>query len=551
MAAHYRLTYHEAFVAQGAREILASGNWWHPSIGGLPWLEKPPLPFWLVAGLGWCMGEISPLTARLPSAIAAAFLVLGVSQIATRRYGATVGILAGAIQVTTAWTVLRGRLAEADILLACLITWTLLAFDRIRSRGDESTGSPLWRWLFFGLLGLTSLVKGTGFGAVLTAAVVAMVLLWDRDRKTWQQLQFPAGWLLVLVLTLAWPLAMIARYGWPVAGLWMLHVSERIGPRVGHGVFAGESWATYGLNIVGQALPWAPLIIIGASNSLIRGLSRYRQGGSTITAERFLTMIAGDRLLWVWAVAPLLLVSLASARSAHYTIYALIPWSIWSALGLLSLSKWWINRGWSATRLRYLAVGTFSGLATIYGLGFWLGGPWFDRRGTEWAFYESASRQVAPDAHLALLYDDWDRDPYPTPFGPIPHDLGVRLYYLNRPACWHFGVESLVDHQTRACSQHAVATSLRTIGGDRPRTRPLGSPESGRRGSAHERSKHPMGSNLSGSQGLAGSECRGPDGTWGQARSGTQPLKLLGSRRGSTSDLRSGWWPGADPLHRA
>ena len=39
---------------------------------------------------------------------------------------------------------------------------------------------------------------------------------------------------------------------------------------------------------------------------------------------------------------------------------------------------------------------------------------------------------------MVLLYDDWDRDPYPTPFGPIPHDLAVRLYYLDRPACWHF-----------------------------------------------------------------------------------------------------------------
>ena len=44
-----RLTYHEAFVAQGAREILDSGNWAYPTIGGLAWLEKPPLPWWLVA----------------------------------------------------------------------------------------------------------------------------------------------------------------------------------------------------------------------------------------------------------------------------------------------------------------------------------------------------------------------------------------------------------------------------------------------------------------------------------------------------------------------
>ena len=40
---------------------------------------------------------------------------------------------------------------------------------------------------------------------------------------------------------------------------------------------------------------------------------------------------------------------------------------------------------------------------------------------------------------LALFYDDWDRNPYSTPFGSIPHDLAVRLFYLGRPACWHIG----------------------------------------------------------------------------------------------------------------
>ena len=66
-----RLTYHEAFVAQGAREILDSGNWGYPTIGGLPWLEKPPLPWWLVAALGRCTGGVNETVARLPSALAA------------------------------------------------------------------------------------------------------------------------------------------------------------------------------------------------------------------------------------------------------------------------------------------------------------------------------------------------------------------------------------------------------------------------------------------------------------------------------------------------
>ena len=46
-----------------------------------------------------------------------------------------------------------------------------------------------------------------------------------------------------------------------------------------------------------------------------------------------------------------------------------------------------------------------------------------DRRGVEWAFYESASRLIPPGESVTLLYDDWDRNPYESPFGAFPHEL--------------------------------------------------------------------------------------------------------------------------------
>ena len=357
-----RLTYHEAFVAQGAREILASGHWWHPTIGGLPWLEKPPLPFWLVAGLGRCAGAITPTVARLPSAVAAFGLALGVGVLAVRHYGWVVGILAAAIQVTTAWTIFRGRLAEADILLVCLITWTLLAFDRLRAGPllDQPGQEPScqinrwrsWRWVFFGLLGTTSLVKGTGFGAALALSVVAVVLLWDQDRAGRQRVFFPAGWGLAAVLTLAWPLAMVWEHGFKVVGLWMLHVTQRLATPTGHGPFAGESWGEYVLNVLGQALPWTPLAVLGAGQSLRRSFCESARAALHLRWRSCLDQFHGDRLLYAWTVAPLILVSLTSARNAHYAIHAMIPWSIWSALGLASVGDRLAIRGWPAARLR-------------------------------------------------------------------------------------------------------------------------------------------------------------------------------------------------------
>ncbi|MDB5350981.1 MAG: arnT 5, partial [Planctomycetota bacterium] len=66
-------------------------------------------------------------------ALAAIVLCLGVGFMAARRMGATVGLFAGLIQATSAWLVLRGRLAEVDVMLAALIVATMAALDRLRS----------------------------------------------------------------------------------------------------------------------------------------------------------------------------------------------------------------------------------------------------------------------------------------------------------------------------------------------------------------------------------------------------------------------------------
>ncbi len=208
-----RLTYHEAFVAQSAREMLANGNPLIPTLGGRPWLEKPPLAIWLVAIVGRLAGGIGETVARVPSAIAAALLVIGIGALAVRRFGRSVALLAALIQATTAWTVIRGRLAEADMLLACLITWTIVAFDHLRDTDDDDHDRwKAWRWAFFAGLGLTCMAKGIGFGLVLVLAVVALVVAWDRNLELLRRLRYAPGWLLAAFLGLTWPLLAAARH---------------------------------------------------------------------------------------------------------------------------------------------------------------------------------------------------------------------------------------------------------------------------------------------------------------------------------------------------
>lgn len=434
-----RLTYHEAFVAEAAREMLASGDPLIPAVGGRPWLEKPPLAVWLAALAGRVSGGVSETAARAPSAVAAALLALGVAALAARRFGPAVGLLAGLTQATTVWTVMRGRLAEVDIILACLVTWSVVAFDRLRStwadleaRDADAKAQARWRWGFFAALGLTGLAKGVGFGAAIVLAVVGSVLLWDRDRAALRRLTFARGWVLAGVLGLTWPVLAALRHPSSI-GLWFLHVADRLAAQPKH--FTGQSWWQYASTLLAVLLPWTPLALTGAWRSLRGALGQGGRGG-------------GDRLLWAWTAAPLVLLSLATVKNAHYAIHALPPCSVWAAQGLLRLGERLQRvRGWSAARVRRAAWAGFVGLGLAYALGFAVLGPRVDRRGVEWAFYEDASRHLRPGEPVALLYHvpEWDRAPYDTPFGPAPHDWAVRLFYLKRPAPCRFGVDELVS----------------------------------------------------------------------------------------------------------
>ena len=170
---------------------------------------------------------------------------------------------------------------------------------------------------------------------------------------------------------------------------------------------------------------------------------------------------------------PLGLLALATVKNAHYAISAQVPWSIWAALALARLGERLRGQdrsiGIHCSWRRELGSRRWH---SMYGLGVWLLGPWFDRRGVEWAFYESAGRQCPAGMPLTLLYDDWDRNPYDSPFGLIPHDLAVRLFYLDRPACWHIGADSLStqEHHAGRCTHGRHGSSAGAI--------PAGVPES-------------------------------------------------------------------------
>lgn len=153
----------EGRYAEIPREMLVRGEWIVPYLGGEPYLDKPPLLYWLVIGSYRLLG-VHDWSARLIPALAVHGTIL-LTYLLGRRLVGERGAFWGALGVALApGFVSIGRLLVLDGLLAFFVVLSLFAvFEAVR-------GTRLrWGWWL-----VSAAACGLG---VLTKGPVALLLL--------------------------------------------------------------------------------------------------------------------------------------------------------------------------------------------------------------------------------------------------------------------------------------------------------------------------------------------------------------------------------------
>lgn len=113
--------------AEITREMFISGDFFHPTIGGLPYFDKPLMTYWAIAGISAVTGRLDEFIIRLPSVIAAVIAVICTIYLGKRLWSRKVGLLAGAFLLTSYGLLKYSRMASAEtenlaaIMLA--VTW--------------------------------------------------------------------------------------------------------------------------------------------------------------------------------------------------------------------------------------------------------------------------------------------------------------------------------------------------------------------------------------------------------------------------------------------
>ena len=335
----------EPYFAEGAREMVVDGEWAVPHVNGRVTTDKPPLFFWLIALASLIFGEVTPWTARLPSALAGLATVALTLRLGTRLAGPRTAALAGFVLCTTYLFWEKARWSQTDSVLCCLIWVALSAFEAFRAGDVRGRRAGLLFWL---AAALAVLVKGP-VGLLLPLGIALVTLAADHDLGRFRRFAPLSGPLLFVLLVGTWMVLATVGSGGEYS-VWGA-LEEHFLDRGIHGLHHAQPPWYFLEALPPNLLPWTGLI-----------------PGALVLAFR--RRSAADSFLLAAALFVLVFFSVSTEKRELYALPALPAFALLVA-GLVGRVCRWrevpataeIDRRWVS-----IGVGVTGGLLAVAGL---------------------------------------------------------------------------------------------------------------------------------------------------------------------------------------
>ena len=222
----------DAVHGQIARNMVSSGDWVIAHLDGVPYMEKAPLPYWLIAVCYLLMG-VHDWVARIPTTLAAVLLCFVTARYGAWAFGRRAGFYAGLALATSVGLFLFTRILIPDVMLTLAVTVCFMAFQRALNDDGEELHPRRWPIILGAMLGVGALLKGLIALVVPIGGALLYLLLTRRlfARETWRRLR-PVSVILTFLLIAA-PWHVLATLRMPP----YFNFSMHSGPGEYHGFF--------------------------------------------------------------------------------------------------------------------------------------------------------------------------------------------------------------------------------------------------------------------------------------------------------------------------
>jgi len=332
----------EAMYALIPQEMLKSGQWLVATLNGAPYLDKPPLLYWLTI-LSYKIFGVSEAVARIPTFLVTLGEIWLTYLLGRRLFNPRAAWLGGFVLLSS----LGFFALHLEILTDHLITLSLAASLYFILRWQDE---PNWRWSAGFSLALAVGFLSKGFIGVAFPFLIMAPFLWPRNRPSWARLFFnPWGLALLVVVVVPWFVSVEqAHPGFLRHQFINEQIMRFLGQRQPQDInpfSATEFWIFLGIWL----LPWTLL--------LPEALYRFwRETGPRSPGS------PEGWILLIWAGVILGFFTLSSSRIEYYSLPALPP--------LALILGWRLDRYLAAPRDRtlvwaLLAMGLL-GLGTLF-----------------------------------------------------------------------------------------------------------------------------------------------------------------------------------------
>ncbi len=306
----------EVRYANAYQLLVQAGKWLVLSLNGVPYPDKPPVYFWLLAGLEQVTQVHAPALFFLGAAVTGLLFVLASRYLAlTVLKDRDAALGAGLILFSTIFFAAITHYSRMDLLFAALIVLAqAILFQAFASPGPDDPGHGRRVVLAFVVMALATLTKGP-LGLAFPILSTLAFLAWRGEARRFFTRAVGQGFLACLALLIAWAAATVVKEG---TGFIREILVTQIYARAVDTFHHKEPWYYYLIAFPPAFLPWAAMLAAAPWTRMAK-------------PAFWVDLVAGRRQAggraWLWAMllSGLGLLSILSGKVFVYVLPLLAP----------------------------------------------------------------------------------------------------------------------------------------------------------------------------------------------------------------------------------
>ena len=311
-----------------SKELLRGDNILHLFDNGKPYLDKPPLIFWITALFFKLFGS-SDFVYRVPSILFTSLLVYSTYRFTRLYYSENVSQMAVLILSSSQALFIMNADVRTDIYMMApmmLAVWQLTAYFHYQK----------WKNLLLGWIAISLAMMGKGpLGLVIPLSVLIMDLLFNRKIRVLWDKWLLVGLIICFFCLLPMSYGLYTQFG--SYGLEFFYWTQSFGRITGDSSWTNSTGPFYLFNVFLYAfLPWT-LISLMAIIELSRDIIKKKYGTGKVEYVSFFGFIL-----------PMLMLSASNYKLPHY-VYCVIPFA--SILSAVKIKDWLNNKHYKILNL--------------------------------------------------------------------------------------------------------------------------------------------------------------------------------------------------------